>query len=66
MLLLDGQVLASPTTAPYAGLDRDQYVELISNREPVREAADRTLKRAPKHLTTSAPVAQRSVADLNG
>ena len=66
MLLLDGQVLASPTTAPYAGLDRDQYVKLIEQGNRSARRPKIILKRAPKHLTSSAPVAQRSVADLNG
>jgi hypothetical protein len=64
-LLLDGRVLATPKTAPYPGLDRDQYVTLVSNREPVHEAADLIVKRAPV-FTASTPESQRTVVDLNG
>jgi hypothetical protein len=66
LLLLDGQVLATPQTAPYPGLDRDQYVTLVSNRMPVREASQLILQRAPKAFGPSTPIAKRAVADLGG
>jgi 4-amino-4-deoxy-L-arabinose transferase-like glycosyltransferase len=66
MLLLDGRVLITPQTAPYPGLDRSQYVTAISNREPVREAAEVILRRAPKAFTKATPQAQRSVAEMGG
>jgi 4-amino-4-deoxy-L-arabinose transferase-like glycosyltransferase len=66
MLLLDGQVLVTPQTAPYPGLDRLQYVTAESNREPVREAAELILKRAPKAFTATTPPEQRSVAEMGG
>jgi 4-amino-4-deoxy-L-arabinose transferase-like glycosyltransferase len=66
MLLLDGQVLVTPQTAPYAGLDRAQYVTLVSNRQPVREASQIILERAPATFARSTPVAAKSVADLGG
>jgi hypothetical protein len=65
-LVLDGQVLLTPKTAPYAGLDHDQYVKLVSNREPVREAGEIILRRAPKTFTASTPPAQRTLAEMGG
>jgi hypothetical protein len=66
MFLLDARVLFSPQDAPYPGLDRVQYVTYVSNREPVREAAQTILRLAPKEFTASTPAAQRTVAGLGG
>jgi hypothetical protein len=66
MLLLDARVLLSPNDAPYPGLDRAQYVTLVSNREPVHEAVQVILRRVPKAFPPETPPAQRTVAGLGG
>ena len=66
MLLLDARVILSPQDAPYPGLDRGQYVTFVSNRQPVRDAAEEILRRVPKAFQASTPVAQRTVAGLGG
>jgi hypothetical protein len=66
MLVLDVRVIFSPGDAPYPGLDRAQYVTLVSNRQPVRDAAREILRRAPKAFPASTPASQRTVAGLGG
>jgi hypothetical protein len=64
--LLDGRVLLNPRTAPYPGLDYDQYVKLISNREPAHEAAEIIVARAGRTFPASTPPVDRWVADVGG
>jgi hypothetical protein len=67
MLLLDARVLIAPDSAPYPGLDYDQYAKLVSNRQPVHEAATLIVRLAdPASFTRATPVANRTVAGLGG
>lgn len=54
-VVFDARVLAHPTTAPYPGLDREQYESGLPNREPIREAAERALAFAGGHFDPSDP-----------
>jgi hypothetical protein len=64
LIWLDLRVVISPGDAPYPGLDRRQYVTLVSNREPARQAAQEILRRAPAHPDPAAPPSEYTVADL--
>jgi hypothetical protein len=66
MLVLDLRVLLSPGTAPYPGLDRAQYVTLVSNRGPVHDAALEVLRRAPSTFPANTAPGRRTVAGLGG
>jgi 4-amino-4-deoxy-L-arabinose transferase-like glycosyltransferase len=65
-VVIDVRILADPGNAPYAGLDRDQYNVLISNRAPARAAAQHILQLAPPAFTAATPLDQRTIATIGG
>lgn len=58
--ILNLQVVRSPTTAPYPGLDSAQYTRNDSNVEPIRRAGREILRRAPR-TTAASPRTDRLV-----
>lgn len=61
LVVLDTRVVLTPETAPYPGLDYRQFVTLLSNRQPLREASELILERSGE-VTAATPPQDRTVA----